>query len=81
MYIGKTGQTYEYGLGYGVVIKFAQPLISQGYHIFFDNLYMSVKHGNDLLILNTPSCGLFTENCKGFPNSMKNRKIWAKKKD
>ena len=76
----KTNQTYKYGLGYGVLMKLAQPLINQGYRIFFDNFYMPVKLLNDLFILNTPSCGTVTENRKGFPNSMKNRKIWAKKK-
>ena len=75
--IGKTDQTYEYGLGYAVVMKLTQPLISQGYHIFFDNFYVLVKPVNDLFILNTPSCGTVT----GFPNSMKNGKIWPKKKD
>ena len=52
----------------------------QGYRIFFDNFYMPVKLVNDLFNLNTPSCGTVTEDRKGFPNSMKNRKIWAKKK-
>ena len=74
-------ETYECNLGYGFVMKLAQPSINRGYHIFFDKFYTSVKLVNDLFILNTPSCGTVTENRKGFPNSMKNRKIWAKKMD
>ena len=75
IYIGKTDQTYEYGLGYGVVMEIRKSLINQGYHIFFDNFCTSVKLVNDLFILNTPSCGTATKNRKGFPNSMKNGKI------
>ena len=56
-------------------------MINQGYHIFFQSFYTSVKVVNDFFILNTPSCGTVTENRKGSPNSMKNGKIWAKKKD
>ena len=81
IYIGKTGQTYQYGLGCDVVMKLTQLLFNQGYDIFFDNFYTSVKLVNDLFILKTSPCGTVTENHKGFPNSMKNGKIWAKKKD
>lgn len=37
-------------------------IFDQGYHIFFGNIYMSVKVVNDLFILNTSSCWRVTEN-------------------
>ena len=56
----------EYDLGYDIVMKLMQPLINQGCHIFFDNFYTSIELVNDLFNPNTPSCGMVTENRKGF---------------
>ena len=55
-------------------MKLVQPLINQGYHIFFDNFYASTKLVNNLLILNTPLYGTVTENRKGLPGKMENGK-------
>ena len=66
VYIGTTEQKSQHGLGYDVVMKLAQPLINQGYHVFFENFYISKQLVNDLFILNTPSCGTVAENRKGF---------------
>ena len=55
-------------------MKLVQPLINQGYHIFFDEFYAWTELVNNLLILNTPLCGTVTESRKGFPGKMKNGK-------
>jgi len=31
----------QHGLGYGIVMKLAQSLFNQGYHMYFDNFYTS----------------------------------------
>lgn len=80
VYTGKTNEVYLHGLGYHVVMKLLEPLLTQGYHAFFDNFYTSVRLLNDLYLLGTPACGTVTENRKGFPVSLKNGKQWAKKK-
>ena len=81
VYTGKCGEVYSNGLGYHVVMKLVAPLLDQGYHMFFDNFYTSVQLLNDLHSMKTPSCGTVTENRKGFPASLKNGKVWARKKE
>ena len=71
----------EHGLGYDVVMELMDQLLQQGYHVFFDNFYTSVPLVTALWNKNTPSCGTVTENRKGFPETMKNGKSWAKKKE
>ena len=67
VYIGKMENKYQHALGYSVVMGLVTPLINQGYHVFFDNFYTSVKLVNELFLLKTPSCGTVAENRKGFP--------------
>ena len=81
VYTGKTNEVYTHGLGHHVVMKLVQPLLNQGYHVFFDNFYTSMQLLKDLFAQGTPSCGTVTENRKGFPNSMKQGKNWAKKRE
>jgi len=69
------------GLGYDVVMKLIQPLVNQGYHIYFDNFYTSPKLVLDLFNLLLPSCGTSAENRRGFPESMKKGKEWARRKE
>ena len=77
-YTGKTNEVYPNGLGYHVVMKLMQSLLSKGYYVFFDNFYTSVTLLVDLYAQNSPACGTVTENCKGFPVPMKNSKQLAK---
>ena len=71
----------EHGLGYDVVMKLVEPLVNQGYHLYFDNFYSSPKLVKDLFGLGIPSCGTAAENRRGFPDSMKKGKEWARRKD
>lgn len=68
------------GLGYDLVMKLVQPLINQGYHLYFDNFYTSVTLVKDLFHLMIPATGTAAENRRGFPDSMKNSKKWAQRK-
>ena len=61
-------------------MKLMQPLLNQGYYVFFDYFYNSVTLLIDLYTQNSPACGTVTENCKGFPVSMKNGKQCVKGK-
>ena len=61
-------------------MKLMEPWLNQGYHLFLDNFYTSLKLLNDLLCLRTPACGTSTENRKGFPQTMKKGKQLAKMK-
>ena len=67
------------GLAYDVVMKLVQPLINQGYHLYFDNFYTSVTLVKDLFQLSIPATGTAAENRRGFPDSMKKGKEWAKR--
>jgi hypothetical protein len=81
VYIGKndTNPPTENGLGYDVVMRLVRRLLNQGYRVFFDNFYTSVKLVKDLFQNGTPSCGTVAENRVDFPKSMKGKKSWAKK--
>lgn len=83
VYIGKnaTQPVSANGLGYDVVMRLVQPLINQGYHMYFDNFYTSLLLVKDLFALQIPSTGTAAENRRDFPNSMKKGKEWAKKKE
>ena len=65
------------GLGYDIVMKLMQPLIKQGYHLYCDNFFTSVKLVKDLFGLMTPATGTVFEKRRGFPDAMKNGKEWA----
>jgi hypothetical protein len=81
VYIGKndTNPPTENGLGYDVVMRLVRRLLNQGYRVFFDNFYTSVKLVKDLFQNGTPSCGTVAENRVDFPKSMKGKNSWAKK--
>ena len=80
VYAGKNGNTepHKNGLAYQVVTKLMEPLLNQGYNLYFDNFYTSVILVKDLLAAGVPSCGTCAENRKGFPQAMKGGKIWAR---
>lgn len=60
-------------------MKLVQPLINQGYHLYFDNFYTSVTLVKELLQLSIPATGTTAENRRGYPDSMKKGKEWAKR--
>ena len=67
IYAGKTGAQQAIsnnGLGYDIVTRLVHPLLNQGYHLFFDNFYMSLNLVKHLFHLKTPSCGTTAENRK-----------------
>ena len=67
------------GLAYDdAVMKLMQPYLHQGYHLFFDNFYTSITLVNDLFKLSVPSAGTVRVNRKGFPDSLKDVKTWAR---
>ncbi|KAL9978044.1 hypothetical protein ACROYT_G015521 [Oculina patagonica] len=69
------------GLGYDVVMNLVAPLINQGYHLYFDNFYTSVKLVKDLFRVLIPATGTSAENRRGFPESMKKGPQWAQRKE
>lgn len=81
VYIGKKAghEPSANGLGYDVVFRLMQPLLNQGYHLYFDNFYTSVKLIKDLFAVGVPATGTAAENRKGFPDCMKKGKEWAKR--
>ena len=83
VYVGrKAGNApSENGLGYETVMNLLDDYTKQGYHVYFDNFYTSVKLVKDLFSLGVPSTGTASENRKGFPDSMKKGKLWARKKE
>ena len=61
--------------------KLSQPLLNQGYYLFFDNFYSSVTLVKDLFQLSTPACGTTAENRKGYPKALKGAKAWARRQE
>ena len=82
VYIGKSahGETSNEGLGYDVVMELVKPYLNQGYHLFFDNFYTSHKLVSDLFLQGTPSSGTARTSRVGFPKSLSDLKVWARKK-
>ncbi|CAB4039704.1 Hypothetical predicted protein [Paramuricea clavata] len=80
VYIGKSQHEApsQNGLGYDVVMKLVNPYLGQGYHVFFDNFFSSPKLVQDLFMNGTPSSGTCKINREGFPESMKDVKVWAR---
>ena len=83
VYIGKAAgrKVSEWGLGYDVVMKLIATLLDQGYQLFIDNFYTSPILLKHLFLRNTTATGTITEKRKGFPDTMKGGKAWAKTKE
>lgn len=80
IYAGKNGARHvisDNGLSYDIVTRLAQPLLNQGYHLFFDNFYSSINLVKHLFHLKTPACGTTAENRKGYPQLLKGGKKWS----
>jgi hypothetical protein len=81
VYIGKSEHEEQSGngLGYDVVMKLVDPYLGQGYHVFFYIFFTSLKLVQDLFLHATPLSGTCGTNREGFPKSLRNVKVWAKK--
>ena len=81
VYIGRhAGETVsDKDLGYDVVMKLIQRFHHQGYHLFFDNFNSLVVLFRDLFDVGVLATGTISE--RQFPESMKNGKQWARKKE
>ncbi len=82
IYIGKDAaeETSEHGLGYDVVMKLMEPYLGQGYHLYLDNFYTSPDLVKDLFLHGTPSTGTVKPSRKGFPDCLKDTKVWTRKR-
>ena len=80
VYTGKSGDRDRHanGLGYEVVMSLSKQLLNQGYKLFTDNFYTSVKLFEDLLQNKTSACGTILLNRKGIPASLKNVNYFKK---
>ena len=83
VYIGKAARrkVSEWGLGYDVVMKLIATLLDPGYQLFIDNFYPSPILLKHLFLRNTTATGTIIEKRKGFPDTMKGGKAWAKTKE
>ena len=79
VYTGKTGTPISNnGLGYDVVMRLMKSIYGQGYKLFIDNYYTSVKLIVDLLKHKTTTCGTVLINRKGIPTELKSTKQFKK---
>lgn len=80
VYIGKAAgrEVSTNGLGYDIVMKLIKPFLHQGYNLSFDHFYTLAQLVKDLFVLGVPSTGTVSENRKGFPETLKSSKQWAK---
>ena len=68
-------------LGARVVIKLTEPLQNMGYILFVDNYYTSIPLFQYLASVGIHAVGTIRENTSLFPEAMKNRNAWGKKKE
>jgi len=72
IYRGKEGESISTnGLSYDVVMKLASPYLNQGYRIYMDNFYTSVRLLKDLYVSETHSTGTMASNRRGFLEQIK----------
>lgn len=62
-------------------MKLIQPFLSQGYHLFADNFYLSVKLFKDLFDQGVLATGTIMETRTDFPAAFKNSEEWAEKRE
>ena len=72
IYRGKEGESVSTnGLSYDVVMNLASPYLNQGYRIYMDNFYTSVKLLKDLYANETHGTGTMASNRRGFLEQIK----------
>ena len=78
VYTGKsTKACSSFGLAYDVVMRLCTSLLYQGYRLFVDNFYTSIRLLLDLFKKGMHACGTVRQNRRGFPSIMKDQ--WEKK--
>ena len=70
MYLGRVAEPIPNGLGYHVIMKMAERFLETGRHLFFDNLFSSVKLGQDLEKKDTFMCSTIRLNRWGWPKEL-----------
>ena len=61
--------------GYKVVMALIKPYLNLGHHVYFDNLFTSLKLLQDLQVKGTYATGTARSNRKGYPTEIKNAKL------
>ena len=61
--------------GYKVVMALVKPYLNKGHHVYFDNLFTSLKLLEDLHQQKTYATGTVRQNRKGYPNDLKTAKL------
>ncbi len=82
VYLGKKCTTAEEkvaGVAFSAVVKLCQNLFGQGYFIFTDNFYTSLKLGKALLNKGLYLIGTVKCNCPSMPQCLHAWKVWEKK--
>ncbi|KAK6470125.1 piggyBac transposable element-derived protein 4-like [Huso huso] len=91
MACSNTGYTYDfdvyagskegriYDLAKKVVLQLSQPLVNQGYYLWFDNYYTSPSLLSELRERGFLACGTYNPNRRWFPRCLKDYKTWEKK--
>ena len=74
VYLGRIKEPMLHGLGYHVIMKMAEDYLGKGHHIFFDNLFSSVKQGQDLEKKETYMCLTIRLNHAGWPKELNSTK-------
>ena len=75
IYLGRSTQYSENGLGYDVVSKLTASLANKNHWVFFDNYFSGVQLATDLLAKKIYSCGTVRINRRGFPEDLKKLKL------
>ncbi|XP_063958469.1 piggyBac transposable element-derived protein 4-like [Lytechinus pictus] len=79
VYIGRREQASENGLSYDVVFSLCENLLHQGYKLYIDNFYTSMKLLTDLKRNQVWACGTANSNRRGFPVEFKTTiKDWSR---
>ena len=63
------------GLGYDVVMKPVAPPRNQGYHLYFDNFYTSVKLVKNSFQVLIQATGKAAENGREFPETIRSLSV------
>ena len=79
IYIGRRAQASEHGLSYDVVLTLVEDLMNQGYKLYMDNFYTSMKLLTDLKKNRVWACGTTNTNRRGFPAEFRTTfRQWSK---
>ena len=71
VYVGKSAEGREHGLGGSVVLRMSENITGKNYHLFCNNFFTSSKLLQRLLQLKLYCCGTTNATRKGFPAELK----------